>query len=290
MTNKVCNFLNKYKSHLVVIIILIIVLIFIYKIIYRKNPYEKVYINNDMNEHLENITQVENTPSISSNNSIDNKVGKNVYFKYDKAERTRNDYTIELIPYYISIIPNNLCNNNDIFDKCKNNMAVLNDKKNLFTKFQLNKNSTRGEFSYELVSEVGNNTQLNYMDNSLKLCFDNSESANARFFALEQNSYGKYIMKFKKDTIGSNEILQSTYYYLTECDENYRCLQNISNYRRLCLTDDPNRAISFDIELDEDIGLSPEEISLYSLDEKDENKSVSNVESFIPDMNYELWI
>lgn len=226
------NFANKNRYSLLIIFILII---FIIIFLLSRN----------------NISETFDFISKSSDR-------KEVYLVYDESHLVPNKdgvITRKKIPMYISLVPNNLCDNikKGTNDECYHNVAVLSNEKNIYSRFEIISKYGKKN-SYRLMSMANHITpsnphltqNLNYADKSTKLCFDDSTVDEIIYFNIENVNGDFYRIYFNKKVPDTNKYMD---YYLGVCKNKESVCSNEDNsLRRLCLFESPLDAINFKIE------------------------------------------
>lgn len=163
--------------------------------------------------------------------SLSKFVNKDIYLKFSDGNKS----------YYLSVASNATCGLPSDKDECSNNVVILQENPDKFSRMILSFNPYSPLKRYTILSSLKDiqppypqlAQSLNYRGVN-KLCFDSSTLDDVISFDIEEVS-GKYRIKYKKD----NE-----YYYIGLCDNNVVC----NNSKRLCVYKDQSRAITFEID------------------------------------------
>lgn len=187
-------------------------------------------------------------------NIINNK--KTINFKYDKkiidakgASSTK--------PFYLAVIKKDDCEFalRGSKNECETMIAIAQPLKNEFSQFTIyNQTDDRGNKFY-MIRSLLENTQpshpylsqlLHLADRGQNLCFGGGNDKDVQCY-FEKNNDG-YAIKFRKP-IGNNTDNYNDY-FVAECvgDQQKLCKQGQNVFTRLCLSNNKNQAIYFQIE------------------------------------------
>jgi len=164
--------------------------------------------------------------------SLSKFVNKDVYLKFMDGNKA----------YYLSVASNATCGITQNKDECSNNVVVLQEAPDRFSRMILSFNPYGNPKRYSIISSLKDiqppypqlAQSLNFRGVN-KLCFDNSTQDDVISFDIEENN-GKYRIKYKKDT---------KFFFIGLCDDKTLC----GKFRRLCIYEDQAKAINFDVEL-----------------------------------------
>lgn len=164
--------------------------------------------------------------------SLSKFVNKDVYLKFTDGNKV----------YYLSVASNATCGIPQNKDECSNNVVVLQEAPDRYSRMILSFNPYGNPKRYSIISSLKDiqppypqlAQSLNFRGVN-KLCFDNSTQDDVISFDIEENS-GKYRIKYKKDT---------KYFFIGLCDDKTLC----GKFRRLCVYEDQAKAINFDVEM-----------------------------------------
>ena len=144
--------------------------------------------------------------------------------------------------YYLSVASNANCGLAQDKDECSNNVVVLQETPDKHSRMILSFNPYATPKRYSIMSaSIDIQPPYPQLAQSLnfrgvnKLCFENSTQDDVISFDIEESN-GKYRIKYKKD---------ANYYFIGVCDDKTLC----NKLRRLCIYQDPAKAIYFDVEM-----------------------------------------
>lgn len=240
MINKFMEYLKQNK--LFFLLLLIIVIIFCYLYIFPKLF--------SFFEGMEQVKFIQEPQAAILN--VNDVVGKYVHLEYKRP--SKDNLTIKT-PYYLALMKKIDCINafKGFGNDCNNNIAIIQQIKNNFSTFYLEKelNSNPPRYSLRSILDIINpprlplSQNLNYLNSTAFACFDGGVP-DAVYFELETTNRG-YLLKFKI-TVEK----RTQYFYLSECSNNIvnKCESgNNNDFPRLCIYPDRNAAIAFTFEL-----------------------------------------
>ena len=186
---------------------------------------------------------------------------KTIRLRYDKnVVDAKGEFVTK--PLYISVIKKDDCEFalKGSKNECDFMIAILQPNKNEFSQFIIyNQQDDKGD-KYYLIRSMLDNVQpsypylsqiLNLSNRGQNLCFGVGDDKDIKCY-FEKSNLG-YIITFKK-LLGNetNANSENTYndYYVTECvgDQQRLCKQGQQVFPRLCLSNNKNQAIYFQIE------------------------------------------
>src|SRR3989304_4362872 len=267
------NFIKQYKYHITIIIGLLLLILCLILVINRNNilNYQEDFTqsttsNPDNTDGNKEKASSSTTTSNQDNTNSDNKenapvlisdpidaVNKNVRFKFTDILGNIS---------YLCLLNTNTCTNYKSIKSpvCVTYSAGLQENKNEFTSFKLKDSPDSSMAGYTLVSNLSKIklpyptlTKTDYQTISF-LCLGNSNDNNDIFFKIEKNNNDKFRLKFSENNKD---------YYVGICDSQYNCQQSDKSYTTLCLYNTMDKAIYFDIELDDTQDLAGKVCILY---------------------------
>jgi hypothetical protein len=248
--DQIADFITKHQFMIAVFLIFIVIML-----VGHYSPLNKKL------EGMENLKQYSN---------------RDMYLKHSSSEDIElpdGTMTKSSRVQYLSIVPKSQCNGideNQLLD-CLYNMAILNDKPDKFSRLTLSHIPFSKPTRYTLRSTIkqvdDNDTEginRHHMSQNVnlkggdKLCFDDGYDDIIQF-EIEDVGNKKYKLKFRKSDVNSDNSDSETtyiYYYISKCDgSNSVCgsgngdSNGDDKFNRLCVYDDPDKAIIFTLHL-----------------------------------------